>query len=127
MDSDGSLSGTPGTPGRNMSTSSFLAPSDRILLMVLVGTQSDYIFLRAILEDENFDIRQFINRDFFEEVWLKLTRYARGRSGGRTTATPAFIDTYLDDYLEATDFFPPDFCYGQQTSLIEGAKIFTAY
>ncbi|KAG2206823.1 hypothetical protein INT47_007579 [Mucor saturninus] len=70
---------------------------------------------------------QFINRDFFAEVWLKLTRYARGRAGGRTAATRAFIDTYLGDYLEVTGFVPPDFRYGQQTSLIEGAKIFTAY
>ncbi|KAI7889737.1 uncharacterized protein EV154DRAFT_603786 [Mucor mucedo] len=46
----------------------------------------------------------------FAEVWLKLTRYARGRAGGRT-AIRAFIDTYLDDYLEFTGFVPPDFRY----------------
>ncbi|KAG2206531.1 hypothetical protein INT47_008548 [Mucor saturninus] len=39
----------------------------------------------------------------------------------------AFIDTYLDDYLEVTIFVPPDFRYGQQVSLIEGEMIFTPY
>ncbi|KAI7890281.1 uncharacterized protein EV154DRAFT_255842 [Mucor mucedo] len=155
MDSDRSLSGTPGTPGSNMSTSSSLAPGDRIIsvkssidgigwdperrerleeyvvtvhnITTHAYSLSKYIFLRAIQEDENFDIRRCINRDFFAEVWLKLTRYARGRAGGRTAATRAFIDTYLDDYLEVTGFVPPDFRYGQQASLIEGAKIFTSY
>ncbi|KAG2209940.1 hypothetical protein INT47_003375 [Mucor saturninus] len=155
MDSDRSLSGTPGTSGSNMSTSSSLAPGDRIIsvkssidgigwdperrerleeyvvtvhnITTHAYSLSKYIFLRAIQEDENFDIRRCINRDFFAEVWLKLTRYARGRAGGRTAATRAFIDTYLDDYLEVTGFVPPDFRYGQQASLIEGAKIFTSY
>ncbi|KAG2211255.1 hypothetical protein INT47_006375 [Mucor saturninus] len=155
MDSDRSLSDTLGTPGSNMSTSSSLAPGDRIIsvkssidgigwdperrerleeyvvtvhnITTHAYSLSKYIFLRAIQEDENFDIRRCINRDFFAEVWLKLTRYARGRAGGRTAATRAFIDTYLDDYLELTGFVPPDFRYGQQASLIEGAKIFTSY
>ncbi|KAI7881243.1 uncharacterized protein EV154DRAFT_568365 [Mucor mucedo] len=138
MNSNRSLFGTPCTSENNIRTSSSLAPGDRILFvkcsMVLIETQSDVevskditFFLRAIQEDKNFDIRQFINRNFFAEVWLKLTRFARGRAAGRTAATLVFIEDYLHDYLQASNFFPPGFCYGQQVSLIEGAKNFTAY
>lgn len=156
MDSDRSLSGTPGTPETsNMSTSSSLAPRDRFLsvkcsidgivwapelrerLVEFVITVnnvtthayslSKYIFMRAIQEDKNFDISQYINRSFFAEVWLKLTRYARTRVGERTAALRVFIDRYLRDYLQASNFVTPDFPYVQQTSLIEGTKIYTAY
>ncbi|KAI7866679.1 uncharacterized protein EV154DRAFT_583529 [Mucor mucedo] len=34
---------------------------------------------------------------------------------------------YPDDYLKVTGFVPPDFRYGQQAYLIEGAKIFISY
>ncbi|KAG2193133.1 hypothetical protein INT47_006433 [Mucor saturninus] len=96
-----------------MGTSSPLAPGDRI------------IYVKSSIDGIGWDPER---RERLEEyVWLKLSRYAQERAGGRAATTRAFIDTYLGDYLEVTGFVPPDFRYGQQTSLIEGAKIFTAY
>ncbi|KAI9476407.1 MAG: hypothetical protein EXX96DRAFT_596499 [Benjaminiella poitrasii] len=96
----------PGTPGSAMSVGSSLAPGDRILTVKCsinsiqwnpefrqqldqfingvnkVTTHaysfSIYIFLRAFIEYENFYISQYINREFFDEVWLSLTLYVRG-------------------------------------------------
>ncbi|KAG2200663.1 hypothetical protein INT47_005819 [Mucor saturninus] len=126
MDSNRSFYGTPGTSENNMSTSSSLAPGDRILF-VKFSINGIVHFLRAIQEDENFDIRQFINRNFFAGVWLKLTQYTRGRAGGKTAEILAFIELIFMTIWRPLIFFPPGFCYGQHVSLIEGAKNFTAY
>ncbi|KAI7896240.1 uncharacterized protein EV154DRAFT_435263 [Mucor mucedo] len=137
MDSDRSLSGTPGTPGSNMSTSSSLAPGNRIMsvkssidgigwdperrerleeyvvtvhnITTHAYSLSKYIFLRAIQEDENFDIRQCINCDFFAEVWLKLTRIYYDSKARPVEHMRAFYElalSFIDIELPVFNCFP---------------------
>ncbi|KAI7895167.1 uncharacterized protein EV154DRAFT_542092 [Mucor mucedo] len=109
MDSDRSLSGMPGTPGSNMSTSSFffLAPGDRILSVKC--SINVHFFVRAIQEDENFDIRQFMDRDFFGEVWLKLTRIYYDSKARPVEHMRAFYElalSFIDIELPVFNCFP---------------------
>ncbi|KAI9480298.1 MAG: hypothetical protein EXX96DRAFT_633642 [Benjaminiella poitrasii] len=146
----------PGTPGSAMSVGSSLAPGDRILIVKCsinsiqwspefhqqldqfindvnkVTTHAYsfniYIFLRAFIEYENFYISQYINREFFDEVWLPLTLYVRGaRVSARTLERREFIGRYLPDFCRIANYQRTTFRYGQQSSLIEGTKIYTAY
>ncbi|KAI9486228.1 MAG: hypothetical protein EXX96DRAFT_592980 [Benjaminiella poitrasii] len=130
----------PGTPGSVMSVGSSLAPSDRILTVKCsidsihwnpefrqqldqfinnvnkVTTHaysfSKYIFLRTFIEYKSFDISQYINRDFFGEVWLSLTLYVRGsRISARTLERREFIERYLPDYCRIANYQRIPFSY----------------
>ncbi|KAI9470890.1 MAG: hypothetical protein EXX96DRAFT_455706, partial [Benjaminiella poitrasii] len=143
------------TPGSAISVGNSLAPGDRILTVKCsinsiqwnpefrqqldqfindvnkVTTHaysfSIYIFLRAFIEYENFYISQYINREFFDEVWLSLTLYVRGaRVSARTLERREFIGRYLPDNCRIANYQRIPFRYGQQSSLIEGTKIYTA-
>ena len=147
---------TPGSfDSSAMSTSSSLAPGDRILAVkssvdgigwndlhretlesfverVHTTTMhaysfSKFIFLRE-LQDMNFRIQEYINKDFFKEVWLSLVNYSRGRARARLIIEyRELINRHLVDYLAITNYQRPDFVYAQQSAIIEGTKIYTAY
>ncbi|KAG1290082.1 hypothetical protein G6F66_008950 [Rhizopus arrhizus] len=70
---------------------------------------SKFIFLCALQDDDNFYIAAYINKEFFSEIWLFLMHYHRGRVG------------------EAIDRRWPELKYAQQSSLVEGWKMYTAY
>ncbi|PHZ12603.1 uncharacterized protein RHIMIDRAFT_237523, partial [Rhizopus microsporus ATCC 52813] len=120
-----------------MSTSSSLAPGDRILavkssvdgigwnnlyrdtlesfvervhtITMHAYSFSKFIFLRE-LQDMDFDIQEYINKNFFKEVWLSLVDYSRGRARAQNIIRyRAVIDQYLGDYLTITSYQRPNF------------------
>ncbi|KAL4213416.1 hypothetical protein AB4K20DRAFT_1819555 [Rhizopus microsporus] len=138
-----------------ISTSSSLAPGDRILAVkssvdgigwndihcetlesfvecVYTTTMhaysfSKFIFLRE-LQDMNFRIQEYINKDFFKEVWLSLVNYSRGRARARLIIEyHELINRHLDDYLRITNCQRFNFVYAQQSAIIEDINIYTVY
>ncbi|CEG75083.1 hypothetical protein RMATCC62417_10189 [Rhizopus microsporus] len=88
---------------------------------------SKSIFLRK-LQDTNFRIQGYINKDFFKVVWLSLVDYSRGQARARLIIDYCeSIGQYLDDYLTITNYQRPNFVYAQQSAIIEGIKIYTTY
>jgi hypothetical protein len=164
----------PGSPVSSKSTSSSLAPGDRILCVKssvtgigwneihrrrlenfvetvnLTTTHAysllKYIFLHEFEENEDFAIEDFLNKYFFAEVWLSLivyatgnvetsivkyafslTIYPTGNVGQVTAERRQFINPYRDRYLQIAGYARRHLTYGQQTSIIEGTKMYTAY
>ncbi|CEG72438.1 hypothetical protein RMATCC62417_07997 [Rhizopus microsporus] len=138
-----------------MSTSSSLAPGNRILAVKssVAGIDgndlhretlqsfvervhvtimhaysfSKFIFLRE-LQDMNFRTQEYINKDFFKGVWLYMINYSRGRARARLIIHyQELINLHLDDYLRITNYQRPSFVYAQQSAIIEGTNIYTAY
>jgi hypothetical protein len=163
----------PGSSASSMSTSSAFAPADRILCVkssvtgigwneihrrqledfaetVNLRTSHaysllKYIFLHGFEENEDFSIEDFLNKNFFAEVWLSLTVYAgnielfivkyafsltiypTGSVGPVTAERRQFINLYRDRYLQIAGYARRQLAYVQQTSIIEGTKMYTAY
>jgi hypothetical protein len=83
-----------------------------------------YIFLQSFLQDDDFDIIERTNKNFFAEVWLSLTAHIVGRPGAVTTERREFIRQFKPSYLAITHYTPYQLYYGQQSSLYEGTKIY---
>ncbi|CEG84132.1 hypothetical protein RMATCC62417_17978 [Rhizopus microsporus] len=76
----------------------------------------------------NFRIQEYINKNFFKEVWLSLVDYSRDRARARLIVCyRELIDQCLDDYLTIINYQRLIFVYAQQFAIIEGTKIYTAY
>jgi hypothetical protein len=88
---------------------------------------SRFIFLCTLQDDDNFDIAAYINKEFFSEVWLSSVSYRRGRVGEAIVRRHTFIDQHIQRYLDHTTYERPEFKYAQQSSSVEGLKMYTAY
>ncbi|RCH78695.1 hypothetical protein CU097_001246 [Rhizopus azygosporus] len=76
----------------------------------------------------NFRIQEYINKDFFKEVWLYMVNYSRGRARARLIIHyQELINRHLDDYLRITNYQRPSFVYAQQSAIIKGTNIYTTY
>ncbi|CAO3658030.1 unnamed protein product [Rhizopus microsporus] len=76
----------------------------------------------------NFRIQEYINKDFFKEVRLYMVNYARDRPRAQHIIQyRRLINRHLNDYLAITNYQRPDFVYAQQSAIIKGTKIYTAY
>jgi hypothetical protein len=88
---------------------------------------SKFIFLCALQDDDKFDIASYIKKEFFSEVWLSLVHYRHGRVGEATDRRCTFIGQFIQRYLNHTTYERPELKYAQQSSLVEGLKMYTAY
>ncbi|KAG1164964.1 hypothetical protein G6F36_013591 [Rhizopus arrhizus] len=64
---------------------------------------------------------------FFSEAWLSLIRYRRGPVGEATARRRTFIGQYTQRYLDHNTYERSKLKYTQQSSSVEGLKIYTAY
>ncbi|CEG76128.1 hypothetical protein RMATCC62417_11065 [Rhizopus microsporus] len=110
-----------------MSTSSSLAPSDRILA---AKSSVDGIGWNDLHRET---LESFIERvhtttmhaySFSKFIFLRELSRARARLIIRYCE---LIDQCLDDYLTITNYQRPNFVFAQQPAIIEGTKIYTAY
>ncbi|KAG0742847.1 hypothetical protein G6F57_010250 [Rhizopus arrhizus] len=88
---------------------------------------SKFIFLCAIQDNASFDIASYINKESLSEVWLSLVDYHCGRVGEATARRRILIGQYIQRYLDCTSYIRPELNYAQQSSSMEGLKIYTAY
>lgn len=89
-----------------------------------------YIFLRELATNENFTLKDFVNKDFFVEVFLSLISAKTGditRLKDTTKKYRRLIAKYKEAYCEDASYTPIRFPYAQQIALYECEKIQTAY
>ncbi|GAA5794977.1 hypothetical protein HPULCUR_000327 [Helicostylum pulchrum] len=97
-----------------------------------------YFFLKFIfvneLEDDNtdyvFNLEDFINEDFFREVFMSLLSAYKMEKRKKTKKPETFktiINKHRETFLERTSYKPIDLKYGQQIANYEVTKIRTAH
>ncbi|GAA5811180.1 hypothetical protein MFLAVUS_004611 [Mucor flavus] len=85
--------------------------------------------------NESFDLKNFINKDFFVEVFMSLVDKPvyDGTSTGKSKLRESvrnyrrLIAKHKNDYIRYADYTPPSLKYSQQIALYECTKIETAY
>ncbi|KAI7897312.1 uncharacterized protein EV154DRAFT_392771, partial [Mucor mucedo] len=62
-----------------------------------------YIFLNELQADPQCDLKEYINKEFFAEVWLSLVDYTKGNARAeKVIKYRNYISRYLPSYLNIT-------------------------
>lgn len=90
-----------------------------------------YIFLseiHATEPGERFPMENWLETDFFAEVWLSLTlRTVKSSRTDGTTRYRGLIDRHVKNYLKQSGFSRKALTNSQQIARYEGSRICTAY
>ncbi|KAI7893160.1 uncharacterized protein EV154DRAFT_159693 [Mucor mucedo] len=66
---------------------------------------SKYIFLNELQADPQCDLKEYINKEFFAEVWLSLVDYTKGNARAeKAIKYRNYISRYLPSYLNITNY-----------------------
>ncbi|CAO3698228.1 unnamed protein product [Rhizopus stolonifer] len=90
---------------------------------------SKYIFLEELKRTIDFNLADFVNKEFFVKVFLALVsrRNIAGRLNNRTAIYRELISFHKASYFQDAQYTPFELKYAQQLALYECTKINTAY
>jgi hypothetical protein len=100
------------------------------LLVTHTFAFTKYICLQELAANENFELNNFVTKDFFIEVFLSLVLSKGGNSTrlkDRTKTYMRLISKYKEAYFEDAGHSPPNLPYAQQIALYKCTEIQTAY
>ncbi|KAG1040758.1 hypothetical protein G6F43_012222 [Rhizopus delemar] len=100
------------------------------LLVTHTFAFTKYIYLQELAANENFELNNFVTKDFFVEVFLSLVLSKGGKSTRLKDTTKNYrrlISKYKEAYFEDASYSPTNLPYAQQIALYECTKIQTAY
>ena len=88
-----------------------------------------YIYLQELAASETFTLKDFVEKDFFVEVFLSLTlsKTRNTRLKPVTKKNRQLIAKYKEAYFQDANYTPPSLPNAQQIALYECTKIQTAY
>lgn len=94
-----------------------------------------FIFINELDSDNNFDLKSYVNKGFFVEVFLALvdkqvrdgTSSGKSRLGDSVKIYRQLIAKHKNDYCIYAKYTPPKLVNSQQIALYECTKIETAY
>ncbi|CAO3691170.1 hypothetical protein G6F70_009004 [Rhizopus microsporus] len=94
-----------------------------------------YIFVNELVTNIEFDLNNFVNKDFFVEVFLSLvirqmcdgSKSVKSTLKNTTTIYRQLIAKHKDSYCNNISYIQLKLPYAQQTALYECTKIQTAY
>ena len=94
-----------------------------------------YIFVNELVTNIEFDLNNFVNKDFFVEVFLSLvirqmcdgSKSVKSTLKNTTTIYRQLIAKHKDSYCNNISYIQPKLPYAQQTALYECTKVQTAY
>lgn len=98
------------------------------LLTIHTYQLARYIFVHELASDCNFDIEDFVNKEFFTEVFLALIKYDQRTATLETTIQYRdIIREYISMYQRTSNFYGVELKYPNQIALYQGNAICTAY
>ena len=88
-----------------------------------------YIFLAELESDNTFQIKEYLNVEFFVQVYQSLAQPGKGgpQPFSRTLAYRELIEKHIVSYRDKSKFIPERFPFIQQTAMYESRKIFQSY
>jgi hypothetical protein len=90
---------------------------------------SRFLFVRELSDDPNFNLQEYVTKDFFVEVFLSLTTRDRNdeRCSTQTLYYRRFIDTGINYYFMISGYRRIELQAAQQIALFQANTVVTAY